>query len=155
MVPGLSRLLRLGCASRHPQQPEKLDRSVTNSLSMVLDIYSTTGNPNIGKAFHIRDTIKGRYFYPREPGMSSTDLRTEENCDTIRPSNVSFFRDAVRLLRSMVCVASIKPLTLITMTSDGQGEISNKKRPLKPGEVGEWILLDGVCTTPRIYHPIP
>jgi len=51
----------------------------------------------IGKAFHIRDTIKGRYFYPREP--------------------------------------------------DGQGEISNRSRPLKPGEVGEWILLDGTPAT--------
>lgn len=27
---------------------------------------------------------------------------------------------------------------------DGQGEISSVSRPLKDGEVGEWILLDGV-----------
>ncbi len=46
---------------------------------MILDIRLTTGNPNVGKAFHIRDTIKGRYFYPREPGMYSTDLRIVEN----------------------------------------------------------------------------
>ena len=40
-------------------------------------------------------------------------------------------------------------LTLIALTLDGQGEISNKSRPLKPGEVGEWILLDGVCPIPE------
>jgi len=149
MIPSLSRLFRLGCASRHPQQPEKLDRFVINTFSMAFDIYSTTGNPNIGKAFHIRDTIKGRYFYPREPGMSSTNLRTEDKSDTLRPPLVSLSRDAVRLLRSMLRW----PLTITTLTSDGQGEISNKSRPLKPGEVGEWILLDGVSPTPRVSHP--
>jgi hypothetical protein len=149
MVPGLNRLFRLGCASRHPKQPKKLDRFV---ISMVFDIYLTTGNPNIGKAFHIRDTIKGRYFYPREPGMSSTDLRMKEKYDALRPPPVSLFRDTVRLVRFMVRFTSVEPLTLTTLTSDGQGEISNKSRPLKPGEVGEWILLDGVSPTPRISH---
>jgi len=51
----------------------------------VFDTYLTTGNPIVGKAFHIRDTIKGRYYYPREPGMSSTDLRMQEKCNTLRP----------------------------------------------------------------------
>lgn len=29
--------------------------------------------------------------------------------------------------------------------ADGEGEISETSRPLKDGEVGEWVLLDGVC----------
>jgi hypothetical protein len=53
----------------------------------------------------------------------------------------------------MVSFTSIEPLTPITLATAGQGEISNKSRPLKPGEVGEWILLDAVCPTPRISHP--
>jgi len=154
MVPSLSRLFRLGCASRHPQQPEKLDRFVINTFPMALDIHSTTGNPNLGKAFHIRDTIKGRYFYPREPGMSSTNLRMEDKSDTLRPPPVSLEMPSSC---STPCSAftSVEPLTITTLTSDGQGEISNKSRPLKPGEVGEWILLDGVSPTPRISHPFP
>lgn len=115
---------------------------------MIFDIQLTTGNLNVGKAFHIRDTIKGRYFYPREPGMSSTDLLMVEKCNTLRSPPVPLFRYAIRLL-------PIEPLTHFTLTPDGQGEISNKSRPLKPGEVGEWILLDGVCPTPRISHPFP
>ena len=124
--------------------------SSSTPFRSTFDIYLTTGNLNVGKAFHIRDTIKGRYFYPREPGMSNTDLRMVEKCDTLRSPLVPLFRVTVQLLRSMV---SIEPLTLITSSPDGQGEISNKSRPLKPGEVGEWILLDGVCPTPRVSHP--
>ncbi|KAF8216218.1 survival protein sure-like phosphatase/nucleotidase [Mycena galopus ATCC 62051] len=52
----------------------------------------------IGKAFHITEITKGRYFYPRGP--------------------------------------------------DGlTGETSPTSRPLKDGEVGEWILLDGTPAT--------
>ena len=49
----------------------------------------------------------------------------------------------------------IHRLTLITLSPDGQGEISNKSRPLKPGEAGEWILLDGVGLTPGPFRPFP
>ncbi|TBU65049.1 survival protein sure-like phosphatase/nucleotidase [Dichomitus squalens] len=51
----------------------------------------------IGKAYHIKDIITGRYYYPRDP--------------------------------------------------DGEGEISETSRPLKDGEVGEWVLLDGTPAT--------
>ncbi|KAJ7254088.1 sure-like protein [Mycena haematopus] len=52
----------------------------------------------IGKAFHITEITKGRYFYPRGP--------------------------------------------------DGlTGETSAASRPLKEGEVGEWVLLDGTPAT--------
>ncbi|KAJ7169877.1 survival protein sure-like phosphatase/nucleotidase [Mycena filopes] len=52
----------------------------------------------IGKAFHITEVTKGRYFYPTKP--------------------------------------------------DGlTGEISETSRPLKEGEVAEWILLDGTPAT--------
>ncbi|KAJ8702629.1 hypothetical protein PTI98_001330 [Pleurotus ostreatus] len=51
----------------------------------------------IGKAYHITEITKGRYYYPREP--------------------------------------------------DGMGEISEISRPLKDGEVAEWILLDGTPAT--------
>lgn len=33
---------------------------------------------------------------------------------------------------------------LAVSPSDGQGEISESPRALKEGEIGEWILLDGV-----------
>ncbi|KAI1797873.1 survival protein sure-like phosphatase/nucleotidase [Ganoderma leucocontextum] len=51
----------------------------------------------IGKAYHIKETVNGRYYYPREP--------------------------------------------------DGEGEISQTSRPLKEGEVAEWVLLDGTPAT--------
>ncbi|KAI0778165.1 sure-like protein [Trametes elegans] len=51
----------------------------------------------IGKAYHIKDIIAGRYYYPREP--------------------------------------------------DGLGEVSEQSRPLKEGEVAEWVLLDGTPAT--------
>jgi len=70
----------------------------------MFDTCLTTGNPLLGKAFHIRDTIKGRYFYPREPGMRSVNLRIDEKHNTLRPSSLSLSpRDAVRLL----CFTSI------------------------------------------------
>ncbi|KAJ6575139.1 survival protein sure-like phosphatase/nucleotidase [Mycena capillaripes] len=65
----------------------------------------------IGKAFHITEITKGRYFYPKQP--------------------------------------------------DGlTGETSETPRPLKDGEVAEWILLDGTPATcanvalHNIYHGI-
>ncbi|KZW02412.1 sure-like protein [Exidia glandulosa HHB12029] len=51
----------------------------------------------IGKAFHIKEDVQGRYYYPREP--------------------------------------------------DGLGETSLASRPLKDGEVAEWILFDGTPAT--------
>ncbi|KAJ6519843.1 survival protein sure-like phosphatase/nucleotidase [Mycena sanguinolenta] len=63
----------------------------------------------IGKAFHITEITKGRYFYPRAP--------------------------------------------------DGlTGETSPTSRPLKDGEVGEWILLDGTpatCANVGIHNLYP
>jgi len=51
----------------------------------------------IGKAYHITQIVKGRYYYPRDP--------------------------------------------------DGKGEVSSVSRPLKEGEIAEWILLDGTPAT--------
>ncbi|KAI0322706.1 sure-like protein [Amylostereum chailletii] len=51
----------------------------------------------IGKAYQIKDIIRGRYYYPRDP--------------------------------------------------DGQGDISEESRPVREGELGEWILLDGTPAT--------
>lgn len=33
---------------------------------------------------------------------------------------------------------------VLTWVTDGKGEISEKSRPLQEGEIGQWILLDGV-----------
>ncbi|KAI0033144.1 sure-like protein [Vararia minispora EC-137] len=51
----------------------------------------------IGKAYQIHDTIRGRYYYPKDP--------------------------------------------------NGHGEVSEVSRPLKEGEVAEWVLLDGTPAT--------
>ncbi|KAI0825152.1 sure-like protein [Trametes gibbosa] len=51
----------------------------------------------IGKAYHIKEIVSGRYYYPREP--------------------------------------------------DGMGEVSEESRPLREGEVAEWVLLDGTPAT--------
>ncbi|OJT12933.1 hypothetical protein TRAPUB_10498 [Trametes pubescens] len=58
--------------------------------------YETNVGP-VGKAYHIKDIINGRYYYPHDP--------------------------------------------------DGAGEVSEESRPLKEGEVAEWILLDGTPAT--------
>ena len=87
--------------------------------------------------------------------MCSVDMHMEEKWDTLHPSLPLFFRGAARLLPFIVYLTSIVLLTLIILTPDGQGEISNKSRPLKPGEVGEWILLDGVCQIQRSPRPFP
>ncbi|KAA1471470.1 sure-like protein [Dentipellis sp. KUC8613] len=62
----------------------------------------------IGKAYHIKDTIRGKYYYPRDP--------------------------------------------------DGLGEITEASRPLKEGEIAEWILLDGTpatCTNVALHNLYP
>ncbi|KIO25778.1 hypothetical protein M407DRAFT_207567 [Tulasnella calospora MUT 4182] len=62
----------------------------------------------IGKAYQIKDIIKGAYYYPKAP--------------------------------------------------DGKGETSEFPRPLKEGEVGEWILLDGTpatCTNIALHNLYP
>ncbi|KIJ30958.1 hypothetical protein M422DRAFT_186528 [Sphaerobolus stellatus SS14] len=51
----------------------------------------------IDKAYHIKETVRGRYYYPKHP--------------------------------------------------DGHGETSEVSRPLREGEVAEWILLDGTPAT--------
>jgi len=62
----------------------------------------------IGKAYHIKDIIYGRFYYPRDP--------------------------------------------------DGLGEASDTPRPLKDGEIGEWILLDGTpasCSNIALHNLYP
>ncbi|KAL7410222.1 survival protein sure-like phosphatase/nucleotidase [Mrakia frigida] len=62
----------------------------------------------IGKAYQIRDTIVGSYYYPTEP--------------------------------------------------HGLGETSTTSRPLKDGEVAEWILLDGTpatCSNVALFNLFP
>jgi len=60
----------------------------------------------IAKAHQIRETIKGRYYYPREQGE--------------------------------LLIPSYPPAETYAWI-DGEGEISETQRPLKPGEAGEWI----------------
>ncbi|KAI0651833.1 sure-like protein [Trametes meyenii] len=69
----------------------------------------------IGKAYHIKDIIAGRYYYPQEPGMLSP------RCTGSYPQ--------------------------FAACEDGLGEVSEESRPLKEGEVAEWILLDGTPAT--------
>ena len=38
---------------------------------------------------------------------------------------------------------------------DGMGEVSEVRRPLKQGEVAEWILMDAVCTGPNLTSALP
>ncbi|KAF8516183.1 sure-like protein [Hysterangium stoloniferum] len=62
----------------------------------------------IGKAFQIKEIVKGRYYYPTKP--------------------------------------------------DGAGETSEISRPLREGEVAEWILLDGTpatCANVAIHNLYP
>ena len=88
--------------------------------------------------------------------MCSADLYMEKKRNALYPSSLFLFLGgAVRLLLVMGYFTSVVSQTLITLTPDGQGEISNKSRPLKPGEVGEWILLDGVGPIPRAPSPFP
>ncbi|KAJ7786336.1 hypothetical protein B0H16DRAFT_1490110 [Mycena metata] len=65
----------------------------------------------IGKAFHITEVTKGRYFYPTKPGASRATM-----------------------------VRARRPET---------------SRPLKEGEVGEWVLLDGVMIIPNVQVAVP
>ncbi|KAH8999000.1 sure-like protein [Lactarius hatsudake] len=62
----------------------------------------------IGKAYQIKDIVRGRFYYPREP--------------------------------------------------DGSGETSDSSRPLKEGEIGEWILIDGTpasCANIALHNLYP
>ncbi|KAI9460850.1 sure-like protein [Lactarius psammicola] len=62
----------------------------------------------IGKAYHIKDIVRGRFYYPRDP--------------------------------------------------DGSGETSDSSRPLKEGEIGEWILIDGTpasCANIALHNLYP
>ena len=38
---------------------------------------------------------------------------------------------------------------------DGLGETSDVPRPLREGEVAEWILLDGVIIASSMWNPAP
>jgi hypothetical protein len=42
--------------------------------------------------------------------------------------------------------------SLLLSATDGLGESSEVSRPLKEGEVAEWILLDGVRSSLTIDH---
>ncbi|KAH9082051.1 sure-like protein [Lactarius deliciosus] len=62
----------------------------------------------IGKAYQIKDIVRGRFYYPRDP--------------------------------------------------DGSGETSDSSRPLKEGEIGEWILIDGTpasCANIALHNLYP
>jgi tubulin---tyrosine ligase len=68
----------------------------------------------ISSAYEITRTIEGCYYYPRDPGQSAAQAQGRTRC-----------------------VNS-------SAATDGTGESSPTSRPLKEGEVGEWILLNGV-----------
>ena len=68
-----------------------------------------------GKAYHIKEIVNGRYYYPKLPGTCAQSVYNK----------VTYF---------------IGPFT------DGLGETSDKSRPLRNGEVAEWIVLDGVSS---------
>jgi hypothetical protein len=70
-----------------------------------------------GKAYQIKDILRGRFYYPRDPG---------------------------EIYRACGRGAKIQ-----LYASDGLGESSDSPRALKEGEIGEWILLDGVSPGSR------
>jgi len=41
------------------------------------------------------------------------------------------------------------------VATDGAGEVSEVKRPLKQGEFAEWILLDAVCAGSNLTSAVP
>ncbi|GLB36173.1 putative cytoplasm protein [Lyophyllum shimeji] len=74
-----------------------LYRHLTEELGWDVSVVLPSSQKSwIGKAYHIKDIIKGSYFYPRH---------------------------------------------------DGKGETSAKPRPLKEGEIAQWILFDGTPAT--------
>ncbi|RDX55882.1 sure-like protein [Lentinus brumalis] len=75
-----------------------LYRHLTNDLGWDVKVVIPSSQKSwIGKAYHIKEIVNGRYYYPREP--------------------------------------------------DGQGEVSETSRPLRDGEIAEWVLLDGTPAT--------
>lgn len=55
------------------------------------------------------------------------------------------------ILEIQVCnKQTLLPPDLYIALKDGEGEISEISRPLKEGEIAEWILLDGVCFLYRL-----
>lgn len=88
----------------------------------------------IGKAYQIRDTIVGSYYYPtgQLPLLSSL-------CFGFKLVELAIFHS--RAHRSDFPVL---PSCLSSSEPHGLGETSTTSRPLKDGEVAEWILLDGV-----------
>ncbi|KAH7930994.1 sure-like protein [Leucogyrophana mollusca] len=83
-----------------PESPYSfgLYRHLTRDLGLDVKVVVPSSQKSwIGKAYHITEITKGRYYYPREP--------------------------------------------------DGLGDTSPVSRPLKDGEVAEWILLDGTPAT--------
>jgi tubulin--tyrosine ligase len=71
-----------------------------------------------GKAYQIKDILRGRFYYPRDPGKIYH-----------------------------ACGRGLKIQLLYAL--DGLGEFSDFPRDLKEGEIGEWILLDGVSPGSR------
>ena len=63
----------MGCEGRHPKLAEIMDRYVSCSASsrMMRDVVRVAG-----KAYHIKDIINGRYYYPRDPGTYSEKARS-------------------------------------------------------------------------------
>ena len=70
----------MGCEGRHPKLAEVMDRYVSCSAfsRMMRDVVSAAG-----KAYHIKDIINGRYYYPREPGTHAEKARSHRHL--IRP----------------------------------------------------------------------
>ncbi len=66
---------RMGCEGGHPQFAEVMDRCVRLQRSTAA-WYETNVGP-VGKAYHIKDIINGRYYYPHDPGTPcSNPLRS-------------------------------------------------------------------------------
>ncbi|KAL0951159.1 hypothetical protein HGRIS_007891 [Hohenbuehelia grisea] len=86
-----------------------LYRHLTKDLGWDVQVVIPSSQKSwIGKAYHITEITKGRYYYPRE--------------------------------------------------TDGKGEVSEISRPLKDGEVAEWILLDGTpatCANVALHNLFP
>jgi hypothetical protein len=78
-----------------------------------IQVANLTAGTRTGKAYLIKDIIRGRFYYPREPGKLLPHCEWGININVVKPK-------------------------------DGTGEISDTPRALREGEIGEWILLNGV-----------
>lgn len=78
-----------------------------------------------------KDIIHGSYYYPT--GASRAHMALV--CAASRAKLV-ICRAQHLIVLSSPCSHTTEP--------DGQGETCEQSRPLKDGETGEWILLDGV-----------